>query len=440
MSLAKTDHSLLGLSAGVPDTAEAEQDRAVADGNDTVELGQKRSQANSGEPLLRELAMNAMASRFQVEVAPLQSVFIDDARIFIFRRVAIRNQIYRQGFILLVEPFLRHLLDAHYNQQPVAAYTRLNLFVKNRGFGTEGGQGERNSNHGVLVSSRAFPAPFGFLMAEMMAEAVPASAARRSLNMAFGALWGIMIFGLWAIHHSARTVSEMAERRSQFVSSVTHELKTPLTNIRMYIEMLDQGIATTHEREQDYLRVLASESVRLSRLINHVLELSKLEKKQRRFNLQKGRLEDVLAEVRSLMAQKLTQEGFELEIRAQHIPAVTFDYEVMIQVLINLLENSVKFGRHEPEKKILISASPSKGWVHLAVSDTGPGIPRGSLKKVFDDFYRADHDMIRVTAGTGIGLALVKKFITAMGGRVQAANNPVAGCTITLSLPIDAKP
>ena len=97
-----------------------------------------------------------------------------------------------------------------------------------------------------------------------------------------------MFLGLFAIYQSARTIVVMSERRSQFVSSVTHELKTPLTNIQMYIEMLEQGIAATPEREQEYLTILHSESTRLSGLINNVLELAKLEKKQRNFHMQEG--------------------------------------------------------------------------------------------------------------------------------------------------------
>jgi signal transduction histidine kinase len=105
----------------------------------------------------------------------------------------------------------------------------------------------------------------------------------------------------------------------------------------------------------------------------------------------------------------------------------------MIQVLINLLENCIKFGRTSSQRAITIAVSSREGWIDIAVSDTGPGIPRKALKKVFDDFYRVDNELTR---GTGIGLALVKKFISAMEGEVRAANNPGPGCTITLSLPV----
>ena len=107
---------------------------------------------------------------------------------------------------------------------------------------------------------------------------------------------------------------------------------------------------------------------------------------------------------------------------------------MLIQILINLIENSIKFGRHSAVKQIRILVTVDGENVRIAVSDTGPGIPRHSLAKVFDDFYRVDNELTRRTGGTGIGLALVKKFITAMGGRVQAANNDGPGCTITLFL------
>ncbi len=292
-----------------------------------------------------------------------------------------------------------------------------------------------------FITRRTFPAPFDFLSAAMQAAAVPVSPVRRSLNAALVVLGLFMLLGLAAIYQSTRTLVDLSERRSQFVSSVTHELKTPLTNIRMYIEMLEQGIAANPQREQEYMQILGSESARLSRLINNVLELAKLEKKQRRFDLRPGCLQDVLNEVVTIMGHKLRQEGFELTIEALDAPDnFVFDREVLIQILINLIENSIKFGRSAPLKVIRITVARQGQWVRIAVSDSGPGIPRKALEKVFDDFYRVDSDLTRTTGGTGIGLALVKKFVTAMDGHVQAVNNDGPGCTITLLLPSRAVP
>ena len=245
----------------------------------------------------------------------------------------------------------------------------------------------------------------------------------------------IMLMGLFAIYKSTRTIVDLSERRSQFVSSVTHELKTPLTNIRMYVEMLEQGIARDRQREEEYFRILDSEGARLSRLINNVLELSKLEKSQRHIQMQTGTFEDVVQEVETVMGVKLKQEGFALNVEWGRIKPFQYDREAMIQVLINLIENSIKFGKSTGTRQITIRTGYNNGYMNIAVADTGPGIPRHALKKVFEDFYRVDNSLTRTTRGTGIGLALVKKFITLMGGNVTAANNDGPGCIITISLP-----
>ncbi len=374
--------------------------------------------------------------QFQVEVAPFQSVAINDDNVYIFRRIAINNQIYRQGLVLLVKPFMRHLIAAHFENQPLAEFATLQMERRDQGQNHDVVQAGVAVAVPYFVAERVFPAPFDFLSVSLKTKAIPASPTRSSLNVALVILGTFMFLGLLAIYQSARTIVAMSERRSQFVSSVTHELKTPLTNIRMYIEMLEQGIAATPEREQEYLGILGSESTRLSGLINNVLELAKLEKKQRHFHMQEGQLDDVFTEVETIMSQKLKLDGFTLNIEKSMIPIFSYDRDVIIQILMNLIENSVKFGKHGARKEITISAESKDKYIRIAVSDTGPGIPRNALKKVFDDFYRVENDLTRTTGGTGIGLALVKKFITAMGGNVEASNNPGSGCTIAILLPM----
>ena len=378
-------------------------------------------------------------NRFQVEVAPLQAVAIDGEQMFIFRRIGINGEIYRQGFVVELQPFLEYLIDTFYSPQPISGYTRLTL--KAAGRTATGAPEFASAGHQPKdwLAARSFPAPFGFLTAEMNMVALPPSPARQTFTLALGILAVVMTAGLVAIYQNVRIVLDLSERRSQFVSAVTHELKTPLTNIRMYIEMLDQGIAATPEREQEYLGILAAESARLSSLINNVLELSRLEKQTRRFDLREGDLSDVLDDVHAVMAVSLDREGFELTIAKGDLSGCTYDREVLVQVLLNLMENSIKFGRHRPEKRIAIAADREQDNLILKVSDTGPGIPRRALKHVFDDFYRVDNDLNRTTGGTGIGLALVKKLVLAMGGRVKAENNEGAGCTITITLPLTVK-
>ena len=262
------------------------------------------------------------------------------------------------------------------------------------------------------------------------------------MHFLVAALFGVLLLGAFAIYKSARVVVEHSERRAGFVSSVTHELKTPLTNIRLYIEMLEQGIARDRNREQEYFRILRTESGRLSRLINNVLEFSKLEKRNRTFSMSEGDLSEVVDEVGALMQEKLKKEGFACAVRyepdtpdADALPMVRYDREAMIQVLLNLLENSVKFGNEAEKKAITVIVRSSPEGIELRVSDTGPGIPKKALSKIFEDFYRVDNSLTRKTKGTGIGLALVKKLVQEMGGKVHAENNPEGGCCVVIRLP-----
>ena len=387
-------------------------------------------------PALPPVEPTAVADgRFQVEVAPLQSVFIDPQRIFLFRRIVIDERIYRQGLVIRTDALLRHLAAAHFEPQPMADFAGLTLSAADGdhpGATLEAGAGVSRARFRL---QHTFPAPFDFLTATVRSENIPASASRRVVNTVLALLAVIFIGGFAAIFHSARTLVDLAERRARFVSSVTHELKTPLTNIRLYIEMLAQGMAPDPAREQAYFHILEAESERLARLIDNVLELSRLEKKQRPLEMVTGDFSEVLETVRGLMKAKLAHEGFGLTIEAREVPPFAYDREAMIQVLINLIENSLKFGRHSAERQITVRVATDNGHVRIAVSDTGPGIPRASLKKVFDDFYRVEDALTRTTGGTGIGLALVRQFVTAMGGTVSAAANQGPGCTISLRLP-----
>ena len=421
--------------------SETDQDMALdAIGGKATNLDKEKGfimeEAQQAEPSsdLRS-ALPLDTEKLQVEVDPMQSVFIDDLQIFIFRRIVINNQVYRQGFVLMVEEFLNHLAADYFANQPMARFTSLGLKVMDQGREVTAVKAGAMAEHPSFSLNRTFPRPFSFLRAMLTCDQIPRSAGRKTLNIMMIVLAAIILLGLFAIYQSARAVVALSERRSSFVSSVTHEVKTPLTNIRMYIEMLEQGIARDQEREQEYFRILGSESARLSRLINNVLEFSKLEKKQRHLDLQEGTFEEVIQEVKDVMREKLRQEEFSLKVEMKEIPPFKYDREVMVQVLINLIENSMKFGKGSSVREITLRAWPEGDRMKISVSDTGPGIPRHALKKVFDDFYRVDSSLTRTTRGTGIGLALVKRFVLAMKGSITATNNDGPGCTITISLP-----
>jgi signal transduction histidine kinase len=374
-------------------------------------------------------------SAFEVEVAPFQSVSIDPETVFVFRRILISNQIYRQGFLVDIRLLFAHLTQRHFNNQPLAQFTLLTLHrndmgehVINLSTGTPS-RGER------FFEDHQFPAPFDFITASLLADNLPHTAGRTPLLLSSLLLLCTLIGGTFAIYSTVRTIVAMAEKKSQFVSTVTHELKTPLTNIRMYVEMLQQGIAVTPEQEQQYLAILGNESNRLTQLITNVLDLAQLEKKQRSFHFQEGTFDDVFKEVYAISSHQLKNDGFTLHIENQLRKPCLYDQQVMIQILLNLIENSCKFGKDSQHKNITLSAQQEHNTIHIDVTDSGPGIPPHALPHIFDDFYRADNELTRKTGGTGIGLSLVKKFIIALGGTVSASNNKHGGCTISIRLP-----
>lgn len=376
----------------------------------------------------------AVPKTFQVEIAPLQSVLISKDRVFMFRRVVIGQKIYRQGFVIKLATLADHLAATHFIEHPIARYANLRLdTASQKGMFPISSAGVDVRNPAFTLE-RSFSFPFDFLSAELTCSMIPRLASRRTLDIMMLLVIGIFVLGFLAIYQSARTVIDLSERRSGFVASVSHELKTPLTNIRMYIELLEQGIAKNPEREQEYFSVLNSESVRLSRLINNVLELSRLENSQRRLHLQEAHIENVFNEIETILGEKARQAGFSMTFENHCRRPFKYDPEIMMLILTNLIENSLKFGDREPVKKISVNAWQEGASTHVAVTDTGPGIPRKALKKVFDDFYRVEGALTQTTRGTGIGLALVRKFSLLMKGTVLARNNDGPGCTITISL------
>jgi signal transduction histidine kinase len=363
-------------------------------------------------------------------------VLLGDDRALIYRRVVADGQVVRQGFLIDLYSFLEHLIARHYVDQPIAGYTRLVLSVAD-GYGRalltgKAGAGKDPGFAPVVDVFRTFPRPFSFLSARLSAEEVPAGQGRRVLVGAASVTALVLLAGLVAIYLSARKAVDLSRRRAGFVSSVTHELKTPLTSIRMYAEMLEQGMARDEESRKRYLGVIGSEAGRLTRLIANVLEFSRLEQRERPLDLKPGTLEEVFGTMAETLQPKLQREGFELIVDNRLSRGFAYDREVMMQVIMNLVENSMKFGSDGPVKRITVTAREEGRRVLLTVRDTGPGVESRELCRIFDDFYRADDSLTRKTKGTGLGLALVKRFVAAMGGTVKAHNAEDGGLIVVM--------
>lgn len=233
---------------------------------------------------------------------------------------------------------------------------------------------------------------------------------------------------LWTIYRFIQSKMALATKRQDFVSAITHELKTPLTAIKMYAELLQNSWVVSDEKRQKYYNQIASEADRLSRLIQNVLNLSKLDGNRWNVQLRRERPKAVLDDFIATYSKNVEKQGFELTVSsdtdASNI-ALLIDRDAIMQILMNLVDNSLKFSKKSDYKMINIELAIKGTDMYLAVRDFGPGIPASEMKKVFQEFYRVENEMTRQTSGTGIGLSMVKKLCTLTNLKIELENaNP----------------
>lgn len=245
-----------------------------------------------------------------------------------------------------------------------------------------------------------------------------------------------IIAAFLALYFMVGAAMHYAERRGNFVSAVSHELKTPLTAIRMHGEMLRDGVVSDDAGRQRYYQILTTEAERLTRLVNNVLELSRLEKKNHPMSPKAGDIGPVLGEVVDLLGPHVDKEGFQLRLEIHgDLPTVRFDHDALVQVLFNLIDNALKYAKDAEPREVILGCRPHDQGVELAVIDHGPGVAPRHLKKIFQPFYRGESELTRRAKGTGIGLALVDGLVRQMGGVVRGQNRDGGGFEVSIALP-----
>jgi signal transduction histidine kinase len=268
-----------------------------------------------------------------------------------------------------------------------------------------------------------FAEPFDALVARLDLEPLPGLGGERPIYALAVLLILVGTIGLFAVDRMTRVVVDYAQRRSDFVAAVSHELKTPLTSIRMYAEMLRDGLVPSDDKRTEYYTTITDESERLSRLIDNVLEFSRLEQNRRGLSLVVGSLAEAIREATEKLRAHVEREGFRLNLDIEDgLPAVQFDRDGVTQLVFNLVDNALKYARHAETREIEIGLHHDNGRVELRVGDHGPGVPDDQLRRVFEPFYRLGEELTRTTEGTGIGLALVKELAEGMGAVVRGCN------------------
>ncbi len=254
-------------------------------------------------------------------------------------------------------------------------------------------------------------------------------------SLLVGSFVAAVLFGgsllLWQAWRSMRD----ARHKTSFVSNVSHELKTPLTTIRMYAELLDEGRIEEAGKRQRYLQVIIAESQRLSRLVNNILDFSRLEQQRKQYHLIPLSLTDVLHRVLDSQAVRLHQAGLELTRRLPDQPlTVQADRDAVEQVLLNLLDNAIKYAAQGGELVVKLQQQEQTAEVHIM--DRGPGVPVSQQQRIFDQFHRVDNNLTCNRPGCGLGLSIARRLLQDMKGSLRYCSRDGGGACFLMQLPL----
>ena len=257
---------------------------------------------------------------------------------------------------------------------------------------------------------------------------------RRSLILLIAtALAAIACGGGLVIAHT-RSQLMLAQKKTDFVSNVSHELKTPLTSIRMFAELMHDGRAEP-TRQSQYLRIIMVEAERLTRLINNVLDFARIERRQRPLDKRRIDLHSVVARAWEGHELHLREGGFVTKWDETPPPyPVIGDADALAQVLVNLLSNAEKYSGET--KEITLQTYRDDGHICISVLDRGLGVPPGDETKIFQAFYRAHDSLASGIQGAGLGLTLAQRLIQEHGGKITCQARTGGGSNFTIHLPV----
>ncbi len=232
-----------------------------------------------------------------------------------------------------------------------------------------------------------------------------------------------------------RTEARSLERaRSDFFANVSHELRTPLTSIKGFLETLLDGSLDNQAATRHFLEVMNAEAVRLSRLIDDLFLLSDIENRRRVFKREPVAVDALIDRVRDMFALMAQERGVSLRTSvAASLPPAWGDADMITQVLVNLVDNAVKYTPGGGEVEVSAFLDDTRRMV-IRVSDTGVGIGEDDLPRIFERFYRVDKARSRAQGGTGLGLSIVKHIVETLDGRIEVASSPGRGSTFTVRL------
>lgn len=344
------------------------------------------------------------------------SLISNQGHLLLLRSLIINDKRALQGAVYLASALLNTELKKEFYNRNLSDFSQLEIWSPSKLLYRIG---EREGLNRYSIE-RNLEALISGLRLNLQITSIPASPSFKFLVVILILVLLVVSASFLFIYRSGLAQIDLAEQRSNFVSAVGHELKTPLTSISMYTEMLKEDMVQDDNQKNDYYDFISQETQRLSRLINNILKLSKINR-----NVLSIEPEQVSSsQLRNLIQRKTEKlvhsRGFKLKIEMEDCQ-YDLDIELFTQVFFNVIENALKFAKDAKSKSIEIKLAPAK----ITIRDYGPGVTPEKVDKIFTMFYRAESELTRTTSGTGIGLSLVRQIVELHGGKIKARNmNP----------------
>jgi signal transduction histidine kinase len=251
-----------------------------------------------------------------------------------------------------------------------------------------------------------------------------------------------IVIGSWLIVRNLNSELTLARLKTDFVSNVSHELKTPLTSIRMFSELLAEGRVDDSAKEKTYLNIITAEAARLTRLINNVLDFSRMERGEKKYNFQPCDLTEVVRSTAEIFRPHLEANGFKFDCNLPETQiSIHGDADALSQIIVNLLSNAEKYSNGGKEIILQLAQKQSPlPHAEIKVLDRSSGVPPGSEEKVFEKFYRAHDSLSSGIQGSGLGLTIARQIGRAHGGDVVCETREGGGSCFVLRIPLIREP
>lgn len=254
-------------------------------------------------------------------------------------------------------------------------------------------------------------------------------------SLLIGSALLIILLVMLTLDRIVKREKQVSRLKSDFVANVSHELKTPLSLIRMYAESLQMGRVSTEEQRQKYYGIIIRESERLSKLIHNVLELSRIEAGKKEYHVEACDINALISQTADTFQDAFEKNGFTISLELEtNLPTVPADPAGISESLINLIDNAMKYSKDR--KYLQISSKRSENEVVVSVQDSGIGLSKEDQDRIFEQFFRVESALTQTTRGTGLGLSLVHHFMKSQGGRVSVESEAGRGSTFFLHFSI----